>query len=265
MGKLTVLRVARWARGASNSPEHPHIEALVEQEADKVSDGFHYARWIVPLVGLFFAVACFLPLALTVHPLFWIGSLGTTALGGILGAIFHVLASRISPPQLLLRKRCIALSNRMIGFSHLIGMSPSLSPKVAGLLDEAAEVYLATRQEPERSRWSRGSGVWAEATSNAERAMDEAMAQMLRLAEPETPQAQEMELSRGWAQPLLQEMKATAAALAQTSRAGAGASGSLNSPLADLADARIHLERLGSAAAELERDPVQEQVRTRSE
>lgn len=46
---------------------------MIEEKAPNVTDGFHYARWIVPLVGAFFGVACFLPLALSVHPLFWIG------------------------------------------------------------------------------------------------------------------------------------------------------------------------------------------------
>lgn len=256
MAALTILRLARKFPGLT-SPEYPHLETLIEQESVKIKDGYHYARWITPLAGVFLAVACFLPLALTVHPLFWIGTVGLSVVGGVLGWIFHVLAMRISPTQLLLRKRCMTLGQRLITVRNLLGMLPTLSPKVAAFLEEAASIYLAVRPPVEPAR---GGNVWTEASLKAHRAMDDAMAQMLALAEPETPQAQEVELARGWAQPLLEEMKATAHALVQHSRRESIAAqvDSPISPLAGLADARADLERLETAVAELEHERLRE-------
>ena len=223
-----------------------------------MADGFHYARWIVPLVCVFFALACFMPLALTVNPLFWIGTGSLTVIGGVLGAVFHIMASRISPSQVALRKRCILLGQRLVGLQNLLGLAETLSPKVAEILDEAARVYLIVRPATEKDAARAASGVWSEATQKALLAMDDAMAQMLRLAEPETPQAQEIELARGWAQPLLEEMKSTAIALTKPSRTAQLAAQMESSSLAGLADARANLERLESAVAELEREQLHE-------
>lgn len=247
MGKLTVLRVARWARGGSKVSEHPHLETLIDAESVKVGDGYHLARWICPLVGLFFALAMFLPMALTIHPLFWIGAAATTAIGGGLGGIFHLLARQIQPAQIRLRKRCAALGDRMNRFQNLIGMQATLSPKVAEVLDEAAQAFLSVPPLDDHA-----DGVWAESSRKAYRALEEAMAQMLTLAEPETPQAQEIELNRGWARPMLDEMRATAASLASPPTGSAALDA--GTPLADLADARAQLERLRHAVAELDQD-----------
>ena len=64
MGNLSALRIVRMTRTKSNVIEHPQLEALVEAEFAKVSDGYHLARWIVPLVGvtiggIFLPIACF--------------------------------------------------------------------------------------------------------------------------------------------------------------------------------------------------------------
>lgn len=256
MSKLTALRMARWARRSSNPPEHPNFEALIEQETQKIADGFHYARWIVPLVGAFFSLACFLPLALTVHPLFWIGVVGTSVLGGVLGGIFHLVARTISPAQLRLRKQCHLIGNRMIGLGNLTGVAPTLAPKVAEILDEAARTYLLASHRPEQS----ARGVWSQASGKVQDALDDAMAQMLLLAKPETPQAQEVELARGWAQPLLREMKATAQVLMESNTQGWASLAEAASPLERLADARTELERLGTAMAELDQEHQQNRL-----
>lgn len=261
MSTLAPLRIARWFRRSSNPPEYPHLEALIEQESAKVTDGYHYARWIVPLVGLSVALACFLPLALTVHSLFWIGSAGFVALGGGLGYVFHRLAKGISTSQMLLRKRCLALSHKLISLRNLIGASPAVSPKVAKLLDEAAQVYLATKA-PTGDSGPVGDGLWESATRKARLAMEAGMAELLTLAEPETPHAQETLLSRGWAQPLLAEMRQTAKLLDEQSRKAhlAAQLDATFSPLAGLADARAHLEQLESATTELDRQVLKEQA-----
>jgi len=207
MGKLIPLRVARWARGRSAGPELLHLEALVEQECEKVSDGYHYARWIVPLVGTVLGFGLFLPIAISAqHPLLWAFVAGFPLVGWSLGGLFHLLAKQISDTQLRLRKRCIAIGNRMVGFNNLLGLSPSLSPRVAEVLEEAARIYMSVRRgtEPQRSR---SGSVMEDANLKVRLAMDEAMAQMLMLGEINTPQAQELELDQGWAQTLIEEMR----------------------------------------------------------
>lgn len=249
MGKLIALRMARWARKGSNPPEYPHLEILVEEESVKVGDGFHLARWIIPAVTTFFAVACFLPLALTVHPGFWYGVGGCLGLGAIVGLVFHQLAQQISASQVRLRKRCMTLSGRMLGLNNLLGLREALSPEVAQVLDEAARLYL---QSQSREPLPAQGGVWTDATLQARRSMDEAMAQMLELALPESAQAQEVELSKGWAEPLLVEMRATAALLSGPKPLEA--THSVHTPLTNLAEARAQLERLSHAVQELD-DP----------
>lgn len=256
MSALSFLRLARKLPGLNKQAEYPNLEVLIEEESQKVKDGYHHARWITPLSGLVLALGCFMPLALTVHPLFWIGTGGLAGIGGVLGLVFHRLAMRISPTQVKLRQRCMNLANRMISLKSLFGAMPALSPKVAEVLEEAATVYLRVRPSRERDASRPRPAVWDEAADRAGRAMDEAMSQMLALSEPETPQAQEVELNRGWAQTLLAEMKETAKALEMSSRS-AGLAAELDSaasPLANLRDARSDLERLESAVSELEQD-----------
>lgn len=256
MSALSFLRLARKLPGLNKQAQYPNLEVLIDEESKKVKDGYHHARWITPLSGLVLALGCFMPLALTVHPLFWIGTAGMAAIGGVLGLVFHRLAIRISPTQMKLRQRCMKLGNRMISLKSLFGTMPALSPKVAEVLEDSASTYLKVRPSPDRDAARPRPAVWDEPTIRALRAMDEAMSQMLALAEPETPQAQEVELNRGWAQTLLAEMKATAQALELSSRS-AGLAAELDSaasPLANLRDARSDLERLESAVSELEQD-----------
>lgn len=263
MSRLTILRVARWAKGKGEESGYPNLETLVEEESVKVSDGYHYARWIVPLVGVFFSAACFLPLALTVHPLFWIGVVGMTALGGGLGAIFHALARRISPSQLAVRKNCIALANKLTSAQNLFGIGNVLSPRVAEVLDEAASIYLKVRPNAERDRKPRANNAWTEASEKALRAMDDAMAQLLGIADAGTPQAQEAVFDQGWALPLVDEMRTTATALTNQKVAAQISGKQLHSaagPLSELSDARAQLQRLDQALQELDHDPQHEQA-----
>lgn len=255
MSSLIFLRIARWAKGKKRGAEYPNLETLIDEEAVKVSDGYHQARWIVPLVGLTLSVACFLPLALKVHPLFWIGVAGMLALGLGLGAVFHALAQRITPAQLALRKHCVALAAKLNSARSLIGISPVISPEVAAVLDEGAKVYLRAR--PNSPQDERMADAWSEARIKALAALDEGMAQLLSLAEPESPAAQDALLDEGWAEALLGEMRATASALAKQKIAARSAGARLHpaaSSLSELSDARAHLERLDMALKELSED-----------
>ncbi len=256
MGALSMLRVARRFPGLNKQSEYPHLETLIEEEAYKIKDGYHYGRWISPLSGVVLALGCFMPLALTVHPLFWIGTAGMAVIGAGLGWIFHRLAMQITPVQMRLRQRCMKLGMRLVSLKNLLGALPTLSPKVAEVLEDAASTYLTARPGPERDLPTALLPVWNEAAIKAQRALDEAMSQMLALADPETPQAQEVELGRGWALPLLEEMKATAKALEHSARSAQIASqmDPAMTPLASLRDARSDLERLDSAVSELDQE-----------
>jgi len=96
--------------------------------------------------------------------------------------------------------------------------------------------------------------MWPEARLRARAAMEEAMTRMLELTEPPNGPAQEAVLARGWAMPLLAEMKALAKAMAEHEE------GQRRSPiassdadaLAGLREARVELERLDQATQELD-------------
>ena len=256
MSALSWLRVARRVPGLARQPELPNLETLIDEEALRIKDEYHVARWVVPLVLGVVGTAVFIPLAATIDILFLIGTAGMLTLGTTLGLIFHHIARRQSPTQIKLRKRCKTLMIRLVGLKNLLGFDPVLSMKVAAVLEEAAAIYLRTRPAPDRAVKPSKSSLWDDATIKAQRAMDEAMAQMLSLAEPETVQAQEVELARGWAHPLLEEMEAMGRALdihLQKAQTAEFAETQL-APIAGLREARSELERLESAVSELEQE-----------
>jgi hypothetical protein len=189
---------------------------------------------------------------LAVETFFVIGLVGLPLLGVILGVVFHFIAKSIPPSRAALRKRSRKMLDRMVRLKSLLGLEPALSPTVGEVLDEAARLYLKV-SAPRPGDENRG-GLWDEARAKAVAAMEDAMSRMLQLVEHENPQAQEIELSRGWAQALLEEMKSLERALEEHDRSGARSA--LAEPgldaLAGLRDARVELERLDSAAAELE-------------
>lgn len=250
MGRLTALRIARWVR-KSDANAYPNLEALIEREAEKVTDGYHYAYWIVPLVGTILGLGVFLPLALLVHPLFGIGTFLAIAIGGGLGAIFHREAKKISPAQIKLRQRSQKVAERLVGIGNLLGATRALSPKVAETLDAAAKAYLSV-QPPQDAPTSKN--VFSGATSTALAAMDDAMGQMLALGLPESPEAQEVELSKPWVQALLNEMQVSAEALLKQMHQTPVDELEGGSALSALLNARVQLERINEASEELDQD-----------
>ncbi len=234
-------------------PELASLEAFLEAEAGRQDDAFHIARWVVPLVLSVVGVSVFLPLALIFDPLFILGAVGMVALGGTLGMIFHRIAKSIPISRINLCKRAKLVLARLLRFRSLLGLEPALSPKVGEVLDQAARLYLIAVPEPEVARAS-GNGVWSQARIKATRAMEEAMARMLELAEPESAQAQEFALARGWAQPLLSEMEALAKAIQKHDKADRRLQPGDEKleAISGLRDARSDLERLEEAVAELE-------------
>lgn len=252
MGALSLLRLARRIPGLAKQSELPNLETLIELESLKPKDDYHIARWLLPLIHTTIGLAVFTPLTLMVSPWFLIGAIGLPTIGLTLGAIFHFMAKRITPAQINLRKRSNKLMHRFVGLKNLLGFEGVLSPKVAQILEEASRLYLKCTGVVEDKRPQ--ASVWTDAREKAERAMEEAMGRMLELAEPETAAAQEAELSRGWAMPLLREMTALDQALEEHRHNERLAM--LTDPAADalagLRDARSELERLDSATDELE-------------
>jgi hypothetical protein len=256
MSALNWLRLVRKVPGLAGQQEMPNLEALIDAEAMKPKDEYHIARWVVPLVLSIVGPSVFIPLTIAFSPLFLIGAIGMPAIGWILGGIFHYVSKTIDPSQLVLRKRCFTLLQRLNSLKNLLGYSPVLSVEVGGALEEAAALYLRTRPAIEPKKGPPARGLFDETCLRAQKAMDDAMAQMLLLAEPESTQAQDLELSKGWAQPLLEEMRATTKALTEHYRhmRTAAMLDSHLSPLVGLRDARSELQRLENATAELEQE-----------
>ncbi len=255
MSALSWLRIVRRVPGLGSQPELPNLETLIDEEALKTKDGFHIARWVVPLVATVVGTAVFLPLSLVVSPYFLFGAIGLPMLGGLLGLIFHLVARRIPRERIRLRKRCYKLLERLNGLRNLLGFTPVLSESVAAVLDEAASLYLRVRPSQTLDA-ERSEPIWSSAVDRARSAMDDAMAQMLTLAEPETAAAQEAELARGWAPLLLEEMRTTVQAIEeQRAKALVTGVGEVQlSALAGLMNARQELNRLETAVNELEQE-----------
>lgn len=241
--------------GLGSQQELPNLELLIEAEALKPKNGWHLARWITPLAASVVGLATFIPLTIEFSAYFLIGAIGFPVLGGVLGYLFHLEAKKISPQQIALRNRCYRLMSRLNGLRNLLGWSPVLAPRVGEVLDEAASLYLKVRL-PAEAASNGGKGLWDEALVRAQKSMDEAMAHMLTLAEPDSAQAQEAELNRGWAEPLLEEMRSAVDAIdahVRSMRAAAMVE-SQNPALAGLRDSRLELQRLETAVSELEQE-----------
>jgi hypothetical protein len=163
-----------------------------------------------------------------------------------------MIARGISPTTIRLRQNCRTLIMKLAGFNAIVGTQPVLAQRVANALEEAAGLYLRAR--PSGAKPS--DGLWSEAQQRIGIALDEAMAQLLTLAEPESVAAQEAELGRGWAEPLIEEMRVLAKTV-EAHRTGANSAllaDERMGPLAGLRNARHELQRLDSALSELEQE-----------
>lgn len=251
MSAISFLRITRRFRSSDSQTEYPNLETLIEQEGDKIKDGYHYARWITPLAGNLVAFGCFLPLAILASPWFWIGTAVFSGVTLILGVVFHILAKRITPIQLKLRQKCMKLGLRMISLRSLLGSVPPISPQVAELLEEAARTYLSVVPSTPQE-----NSYFEESARKAQVGLEAAMLQLLSLADAETPAAQEKELDRGWAQPLLAEMQATVARLENSRRTLSGTMGNhiSSGPIAALREVQSDLDRLETAVTELNQE-----------
>jgi len=250
VSSLTWLKLARKVPGLNRQPEFPHLESLIEQEGQHASEELLVARWLVPLILTVVGLSVFIPLMIFVHPLFLIGMLGLPTLGIVLGLVFHSMVKSLPPARIELRKQCRKLGERLLGFKNLIGIEPTLSPKVGQLLDEAAKLYLRAKV---RADSSANTNLASESVSKAADAMEDAMAKLLQLAEPDGVAAQDAALSGSWAEQILSEMQRLDKAVESSDRNAQASRMIETDALARLRETREEIENTESAVMELRR------------
>ncbi len=238
------LRIARKVTGLAAQPEYSCLESLLKEESDNPSDGYRIASYVVPpLIGVL-GLGVFIPLALIKNPDFILGAVVTAAIAAATWVVFDRLDKAIAPSLSQIRKSSKSLLYRMVSFTNIVGVEPALDPEVGEILDEAAGIYM------------KHSAAIKEGYSSASKiatALEDAMARMMDLSTPVGARAQEMELARGWAPPLLQEMRDADKALDQHVQAGLPTQ-TTNDPLAALREARMELQMTDAASQELEQN-----------
>lgn len=202
---------------------------------------------IVAIVGVLGSVALALILK---HQVLLVGTLLSGLLATGLWFLFDALDRRIPRSKAQLRKLSEAIWDRYKGFANMVGVAPALSPHVAVVLDEAAGIYLKHSNAPDARK-----ELQSEPRDRAMQALEEAMGRLLELGQPKTPEAQNLELSAGWAYPLLQEMRDMDQAL-DVHLQTAIAAQAINSadPRSNLREARMDLLGNQTAIEELEQD-----------
>ena len=247
MGSLNWVRAARKMVGLAPLPEYPNLEALLEAQNGQVSFDYYILARVVPTIVGILGGLTFIGLAFTVNAFFIFGIIGSGAIAAGLWFLLDWLDKLIPRSRARLRKLGEEIWKRYEGFGNSLGISPALSPGVATILDEAAAIYLkhSNPRAPQK--------VANDPRSKALQALEESMAQMLELARPTTVLAQDHELSTGWAQPMLQEMREMDRALDQHMQAALAAQAIDSAdPLANLRDARQELQGNRTAMDELE-------------
>ena len=223
----------------------PHLEALMEAEEGQPHNDYRLAAQIAPPVcGLAGVFTCWLifrgsPLA------FGIGAGVSALIAATMWVIFDRADKSIPETRKRLRKQSKMLWQRYRGLKNLIGLEPTLAASVGDVLNSAAGIYLR-HAKPVRYFAGRQPET---SLSKCERAMEDAMARMLDLTIPETPAAQEVELSKGWALSLLKEMRALDSAMERQRQA---LEMEQEDPLVNLREARFELEYREQARVELE-------------
>jgi len=244
MGALTWIRMAR-AAGLSRQPEFPNLEALLEAESDQPHNDYRILARVAPpivaLLGCIFAVPLFL--ARSPFVILEIPAFGALAWG--VWFLCDHLDRTIPRSRARIRQQCEQILKRYAALGSVVGIDPALTPSVGSAINDAAGIYLKHTAD---IRASRGLET---AHGRAMAALEEGMAKMLELAAPQTAQAQEAELSRGWAPALLKEMQDLDKALDVQAKSQIH-SQTGNDPLAALREARLELKMIESANDELE-------------
>ncbi len=236
------LRVARKVGGLYQQPEFANLETMLLAQQRQPHDDYRTLARVLP-AGIAFFVAVFLPMAIKNAPWGLLWPIGFALVSALVWRLFDYLVRSIPNARRRIRMISEAVMNRMGKLTNVVGVEPAISPRVGEVLDEAAAIYL--RYPPSTRR----SPV-PEPEMKARTAIEEAMARMMGLVEPETVSAQELELEKGWAAPLLKEMKDLSAALDE--HASVREVDVVDDPLANLRAAKLELEARSSAVQELE-------------
>ena len=216
----------------------------MDSEGQQPYEGYRYASFIVPLVGLvigglFAFVSPYEREHSYIHSAFFI------ALGGVLGGIFFRWDHLISAERKRVRKGAKSLLMRCRSLKNLIGVEAPIAPSVGNVLEQGAAIYM---RHVKKERFFEPSA--AKQLTKAESAIEAGMARLLDLASPPSAALQEVELSQGWALQVLKEMQALDTAIARQGELPA--QGSVRDTLLRLRDARGELEDFEAARVELD-------------
>jgi hypothetical protein len=228
-------------------PEYANLETLLASEANEASNDFALLAKVLPatiaIIGTLTAIV-----AVVVQHSLWalLSTLGSGAIAVAVWFIFDHMDKKIPPSRKLIRKQAKKVLERVCGFSNIVGVDPALSPSVSVILDEAASIYLKHRTDA-------SSGPFADNRNRAESALEAAMARLMDLAALPSVREQELELQRGWAWPLLLEMRDMDRTLDETLKNTlANPLSRADDPLAQLRQARLELQSIDTAIDELE-------------
>jgi hypothetical protein len=248
MSALSWFRAARRAIGLPGQPVFTNLEALLETEGRDDRVDFRILARILPIVLLVLNAGIVFAMLRRDNPAALVWALGSCAAAYGLWALLDRCDRAVSRSKVRIRALSRQLRTRYHALTHLIGVEPALSPAVASILDEASGIYLrhAGPCPPERR------GLLDAPRTRALEAMEEGLARLMELSEPAAPHAQELQLGRGWAQPLLEEMRGLDRLLIELEDGSrTPLCEEADDPLARLREARAELERLDSAVVEL--------------
>ncbi len=252
MGGMRFFRMIQRAFNMRGQRELANLETLLEREAQKDVVDYRLFSYIVPGVVGFFGVASLIGAIYNRALMTWQGVLAAVA--GLvvtvgLAAWSHVLFKRlhksVPPHRARIHELATKLHERYSAFQNVVGFMPALAPDVAEVLDAGAGIYLKhAGREADQSD---------ESTVKAREALEAAMAKLLELGQAESSAEQQIELARGWALPLLEEMAATDHALDRHDRERRlDRELADNDPLTYLRASRVELQESDTARTELD-------------
>ena len=244
MSTLYWLRIARRAK-LYRQPEFPNLEALIESEHGQPSDDFNLLAKIIPPCVIAFGIAIALFVSFRANNfLYLLSMVPVDAAALAIWYIFDRFDKRIPRSRVAIRKRTKAIEERICAFSNIVGMDPAITAETGEVLDEAARIYLKHRPDPASPEFTNNQ-------SKAKQALEEAMARIMDLATVDA-RAQKVELEKGWAPALLQEMRDMDRALDAHAQSLAGTGLDFNDPLLQLRQARLELKNVDAAMNELD-------------
>ena len=192
------LRIARKVGGLYKQPEYPSLEALLLRESQHAGADFGLLSKAIP-GAVAFCSALSIPIAIKNGPMFLlIPALCLTIAYGLY-RLFDYLDHATPKSQQRIRNLADHVLKRHATFANLVGAEPAIAPSVGPVLEEAASIYL--------KHWGDEKQALQDGPeARARFAIQDAMARLMELAQPDSAQQQELERSKGWTEPLLDEM-----------------------------------------------------------